>query len=177
MDVKRQVRRQFLKESDYLLNQFKDDKIKKQEINDKFKSIFNFSIFIIHSWFDIEYSVKYFTKSNIYCFDVNISNFIYSSKNIHVYGLNINNENEVKNFCEAKFGISFPMTQKAEVKGENAHPFFKWANENYGSKAIPKWNFHKIIVGKDGKVFNTFSSMTKPTSKKFVKSIEEALGK
>ena len=84
---------------------------------------------------------------------------------------------EVKNFCEAKFGISFPMTQKAEVKGENAHPFFKWANENYGSKAIPKWNFHKIIVGKDGKVFNTFSSMTKPTSKKFVKSIEEALGK
>ena len=39
---------------------------------------------------------KYFTKSNIYCFDVNISNFIYSSKNIHVYGLNINNENEVK---------------------------------------------------------------------------------
>ena len=82
---------------------------------------------------------------------------------------------EVKNFCEAKFGISFPMTQKTEVKGENAHPFFKWANENYGSKAIPKWNFHKIIVGKDGKVFNTFSSMTKPTSKKFVKSIEEAL--
>jgi len=84
---------------------------------------------------------------------------------------------EVKSFCEAKFGISFPMTQKVEVKGENAHPFFKWANENYGKKAIPKWNFHKIIVTKDGKVFNTFSSITKPTSKKFVKSIEEALKK
>ena len=84
---------------------------------------------------------------------------------------------EVKNFCEAKFGISFPMTQKVEVKGENAHPFFKWANENYGNKAIPKWNFHKIIVSRDGKIFDTFSSMTNPTSKKFVKSIEEALKK
>ena len=84
---------------------------------------------------------------------------------------------EVKNFCEAKFGISFPMTQKVEVKGDNAHPFFKWANENYGKKAIPKWNFHKIIVSKDGKIFDTFSSMTNPTSKKFLKSIEEALRK
>ena len=34
---------------------------------------------------------------------------------------------EVKNFCEAKFGISFPMTQKEEVRGSNAHPFYKWA--------------------------------------------------
>ena len=82
---------------------------------------------------------------------------------------------EVKNFCESKFGISFPMTQKVEVKGENAHPFFKWANKNYGKKAIPKWNFHKIIISKDGKVFNTFSSITSPTSKKFILSIEEAL--
>ena len=82
---------------------------------------------------------------------------------------------EVKNFCEAKFGISFPMTQKVEVKGQNAHPFFKWANDNYGNKAVPKWNFHKIIISKDGKVFDTFSSMTNPTSKKFTKSIEEAL--
>ena len=84
---------------------------------------------------------------------------------------------EVKNFCEAKFGISFPMTEKVEVKGDNAHPFFKWANENYGSKAIPKWNFHKIIISKDGKVFNTFSSMTSPTSNKFITSLENALKK
>ena len=84
---------------------------------------------------------------------------------------------EVKSFCEAKFGISFPMTQKVEVKGENAHPFFKWANENYGNKAIPKWNFHKIIIGKDGKVFETFSSITNPKSNKFINSIETALKK
>ena len=43
---------------------------------------------------------------------------------------------EVKNFCEAKFGISFPMTQKEEVRGSNAHPFYKWAKETYGSKSV-----------------------------------------
>ena len=82
---------------------------------------------------------------------------------------------EIKNFCEAKFGITFPMTEKVSVKGENAHPFYIWARENYGKSAIPKWNFHKIIIGKDGKVLNTFTSMTSPSSKKFIKAIEKAL--
>ena len=82
---------------------------------------------------------------------------------------------EIKNFCEAKFGITFPMTEKVSVKGENAHPFYIWARENHGKSAIPKWNFHKIIIGKDGKVLDTFTSMTNPSSKKFIKAIEKAL--
>lgn len=82
---------------------------------------------------------------------------------------------EIKNFCEAKFGITFPMTEKVSVKGESAHPFYLWAKNNYGKSAIPKWNFHKIIVGKDGKIYNTFSSITNPSSKKFINSIEQAL--
>ncbi len=89
----------------------------------------------------------------------------------------LNTNKEVKNFCEAKFGISFPMMQIAEVKGSKAHPFYIWAKENYGRGAVPKWNFHKIIIGKDGKVFETFSSLTNPTSKKFIASIETALAK
>ena len=84
---------------------------------------------------------------------------------------------EIKNFCEAKFGITFPMTEKVVVKGDNAHPFFKWAKKNYGKSAVPKWNFHKIIVGKDGKIIDTFSSITNPSSKKFIKVVEEALKK
>ena len=84
---------------------------------------------------------------------------------------------EIKNFCEAKFGISFPMTEKVDVKGNNAHEFYKWASKNYGKNAIPKWNFHKIIISKDGKILDTFASMTKPTSKKFVKVLEEAIKK
>ena len=82
---------------------------------------------------------------------------------------------EIKNFCEAKFGITFPMTEKIIVKGENAHPFYKWARENHGKSAIPKWNFHKIIIGKDGKVIDTFASLTNPSSNKFIKVIEKAL--
>ena len=69
------------------------------------------------------------------------------------------------------------MTEKTIVKGNDAHNFYKWANINHGKSAIPKWNFHKIIIGKDGKVFDTFGSMTRPTSNKFVKVIEEALNK
>ena len=85
------------------------------------------------------------------------------------------NNAEIKKFCESNFGITFPMSEKVNVIGGNAHPFFKWAKKNHGIAAIPKWNFHKIIIGKNGKVFQTFSSMANPTSKKFIKSIEEAL--
>ena len=82
---------------------------------------------------------------------------------------------EIKNFCEAKFSITFPMTEKISVKGDNAHPFYIWARKNHGKSAIPKWNFHKIIIGKDGKVLDTFASITNPSSKKFIKAIEKAL--
>ena len=82
---------------------------------------------------------------------------------------------EIKNFCEAKFGITFPMTEKVFVKGPEAHPFYVWARENHGKSAIPKWNFHKIIIGKNGKIFATFTSITNPSSKKFINVIEEAL--
>ena len=82
---------------------------------------------------------------------------------------------EIKNFCEAKFGITFPITEKVIVKGDDAHPFYKWARENHGKAAIPKWNFHKIIIDKNGKIYDTFASITNPTSKKFVKTIEKVI--
>ena len=82
---------------------------------------------------------------------------------------------EIKNFCEAKFGISFPMTEKVSVKGNEAHPFYLWAKRNYGDSAVPKWNFHKIIINKEGKIEKTFSSMTNPSSNKFKEIIEKLL--
>ena len=82
---------------------------------------------------------------------------------------------DIKNFCEAKFGISFPMTEKISVKGQDAHPFYIWARENYGKSAIPKWNFHKIIINKNGKVAETFSSITNPSSKKFINTLEKLM--
>ena len=82
---------------------------------------------------------------------------------------------DIKNFCEAKFGISFPMTEKVSVKGADAHPFYIWAEKNHGKSAVPKWNFHKIIINKEGKIEKTFSSITNPSSKKFKEVIENLL--
>ena len=85
------------------------------------------------------------------------------------------NNEDIKNFCEAKFGISFPMTEKVLVKGKEAHPFYIWARENHGKSAVPKWNFHKIIVDKNGKIAETFSSITRPSSNKFIKTLEKLI--
>jgi glutathione peroxidase len=79
---------------------------------------------------------------------------------------------EIKNFCETNFNITFPMTEKVNVKGENAHELYIWAQENYGKSTIPKWNFHKILINKEGKVQNTFNSFIAPLSKKIIKEIE-----
>ena len=86
-----------------------------------------------------------------------------------------NNNSEVKKFCEVNFNIDFPLTSITEVKGKNAHEIFKWATENHGKSAEPKWNFHKILINKDGKVDDTFASFTKPMSKKITKAIENIL--
>ena len=82
---------------------------------------------------------------------------------------------EVKEFCEFNFNITFPITEITEVKGENAHPVYKWAVENFGQSAKPKWNFHKILINKQGKIEDVFSSLTKPTSSKIVSKIEKLI--
>ena len=85
------------------------------------------------------------------------------------------NSSEVKEFCEVNFNITFPLSSITEVKGNNANELFKWAKTNYGSSAIPKWNFHKILINKEGRVEDTFSSFTKPMSKKIINKIESIL--
>ena len=82
---------------------------------------------------------------------------------------------DIKKFCEVNFNINFPLTTITNVKGNNAHEIFKWAEKNHGKSAIPKWNFHKILINKEGKIEETFSSLTKPTSNKIIKIIEKIL--
>ena len=84
-------------------------------------------------------------------------------------------EAEIKNFCETNFNINFPMTSKYDVKGDSAHPIYIWAKETYGKSTVPKWNFHKILINKNGKVEDTFASFTGPLSKKIIKKLEEIL--
>ena len=106
----------------------------------------------------------------------------YESKGLIVLGIPSDSFNQekksnkdVKEFCEVNFNINFPLTTITEVKGKNSHDLFKWAKENHGKSAEPKWNFHKILINKDGKVEDTFASFTKPLSKKLIKAIENIL--
>ncbi len=85
------------------------------------------------------------------------------------------NDLEVKKFCDVNFNINFPLSAITDVKGKNAHDLFIWAEKNYGKSAIPKWNFHKILINKEGKVEDTFASFTKPMSKKILNKIESIL--
>ena len=86
-----------------------------------------------------------------------------------------NNNEDIKEFCEVNFNINFPLTALTEVKGKNAHEVFKWAKENHGKSAIPKWNFQKILINKEGKIEDIFSSFTKPMSDKIINKIESIL--
>ena len=106
----------------------------------------------------------------------------YNSKGLIIIGVPSNSfnqekksEEDVKSFCEVNFSINFPLTSITDVKGDNAHEIFKWAEKNHGKSAVPKWNFHKILINKQGKIEETFSSFTNPTSNKLIKKIENIL--
>jgi len=107
----------------------------------------------------------------------------YRERNLIVIGVPSNqfgrqepgSNDEIKDFCETNFNINFPMTLKLDVKGENAHDIYRWAKDTFGKSAIPKWNFHKILIDKSGIINDTFESFTNPMSKKIIKKIENIL--
>jgi len=84
-------------------------------------------------------------------------------------------EKQIKEFCQVNFNISFPMTEKTKVKGEQAHPFFSWATEELGSLSKPRWNFYKFLINKQGKAVDWFASSTSPSSPKLISAIEKVL--
>jgi len=107
----------------------------------------------------------------------------YKNKNFLVIGVPSNqfggqepgSNQQIKDFCETNFNITFPITDKVDVKGKNAHALYKWAKENYGNSTVPKWNFHKILINKEGKIQDTFNSFITPLSDKITKQIELVL--
>ena len=104
----------------------------------------------------------------------------YKNKNFLVIGVPSNqfggqepgSNQEIRDFCETNFDITFPITDKVDVKGKNAHRLYKWAKENHGNSTVPKWNFHKILINKNGKIQDTFNSFITPLSDKIKKQIE-----
>ncbi len=84
-------------------------------------------------------------------------------------------EAEIKDFCETRFAVDFPLTSKVEVKGPQAHPFYKWAEGELGEPAVPVWNFHKILVGKNGEAIRAFGPRTEPQDAGLKAAVEQAL--
>ena len=153
---------------DFKMNSISGDKLNISEFKGK-------TLLLVNVASQCGFTKQYTDLQNLY--------ELYKDKGFVVLGIPSNqfggqepgSEKEIKKFCETNFNISFPMTAKYNVKGDNAHPVYKWASETYGKSTIPKWNFHKILINKDGKVQDTFTSFTNPMSTKLIKKIEELL--
>ena len=153
---------------DFKMNSISGDKLNISEFKGK-------TLLLVNVASQCGFTKQYTDLQNLY--------ELYKDKGFVVIGIPSNqfggqepgSEKEIKKFCETNFKISFPMTAKYNVKGDNAHPVYKWASETYGKSTIPKWNFHKILINKDGKVQDTFTSFTNPMSTKLIKKIEELL--
>jgi len=107
----------------------------------------------------------------------------YEAKGLVVIGVPSNDfgeqepkaEAEILGFCKGAFGVTFPLTTKQVVKGPQAHPFYRWAREALGTAHAPRWNFHKYLVGRDGKPIAGYGSNVEPLSAELTKAIEAAL--
>jgi glutathione peroxidase len=108
----------------------------------------------------------------------------YQSRGLVVMGVPANDfgaqepksEGEILEFCQGAFGVNFPMTTKQTVVGGQAHPFYLWARDTLGLTSTPRWNFHKYLVGRDGKLIAGFGSSVTPLSDTMINAVEKALG-
>lgn len=79
----------------------------------------------------------------------------------------------VKQFCEVTFGIDFPLAALSHVRGPQAHPFYAWVrDQGFGE---PRWNFSKVLIGRDGRIRAMFASADRPDGAKLRGATEQAL--
>jgi glutathione peroxidase len=104
----------------------------------------------------------------------------YQGRGLVVLGVPSNDFNQeaasnaqVREFCDAQFGIEFPMAAISHVKGPQAHPFFRWAATRADGE--PRWNFHKYLVARDGRSVSGFGTRVTPDSAELTQAIEGAL--
>jgi glutathione peroxidase len=90
-------------------------------------------------------------------------------------GQELASEAAVKDFCEVNFGIDFPMTAITRVRGADRHPFYAWAARALGAAQAPRWNFHKYLVGGDGRLAAAFGTGVEPTSARVTAAVEALL--
>jgi glutathione peroxidase len=84
-------------------------------------------------------------------------------------------DSQIKQFCDAHYGVDFPMAAKTPVIGGNAHPFYRWIESEFGEAAAPRWNFHKYLIAADGELAGMWPSKVEPTSEEIVAAVEALL--
>jgi glutathione peroxidase len=82
---------------------------------------------------------------------------------------------DIATFCENTYGVRFPMFAKSSVKGAQANAFYQQLAQQAGGP--PRWNFHKYLLGRDGRVVDSYTSLTAPDSRSLVRAIEEQLAR
>ena len=104
----------------------------------------------------------------------------YQGRGLVVLGVPSNDFNQesadnrqIREFCDAQFGIEFPMAGLSHVRGAQAHPFFRWAAAKAGGE--PRWNFHKYLVARDGRGVRGFATRVAPDGIEMTRAIEAAL--
>ncbi len=107
----------------------------------------------------------------------------YRGKGLVVLGVPANNfggqepgtNAEIKQFCEANYAVDFPLASKVSVKGNDAHPFYKWAVDVLGEDKAPKWNFHKYLVNANGDLVASFPTKVVPDAPEIKAAIDQAI--
>lgn len=109
----------------------------------------------------------------------------YHEQGFQVLGVPANNFNnqesgtqeEIQEFCTLNYGVTFPMANKTDVIGAERHPFYQWAESQLGARAVPQWNFHKLLIGRDGRLIAAFGSRVEPESEELRNAIVAALAR
>jgi glutathione peroxidase len=81
----------------------------------------------------------------------------------------------IKNFCESKYAVDFPLAGKEAVVGAAAHPFYRWILAQLGEAGAPRWNFHKYLVGPDGALAGAWPSRVEPLAPEITAAVEALL--
>ena len=84
---------------------------------------------------------------------------------------------DIKKFCATNYQVDFPLTEKYRVVGAAAHPFYRWVAAQLGEGGVPRWNFHKYLIGPDGQLAGAWPTQVRPSDAAITNEIESALGK
>ena len=82
---------------------------------------------------------------------------------------------EIREFCTTNYQVDFPLAEKCRVLGPEAHPFYRWVADTLGEGAAPRWNFHKYLIGPDGRLEGAWPSQVDPTGREITTEIERLL--